>query len=465
MPIEPTDPFISLAELSEAYRTGAARPSQVIEAHIDRIGCLDPKIGAYQVVYADEARSAAEAADRAIASGHRIGPFHGIPFGLKDICDLEGRVTTGGSMAMKDRISAATGTLARRLIAAGGIVLGKTRTVECAFGGWGTNQRMGTPWNPWDLKTHRIPGGSSAGSAAALAAGMAVCAVGTDTGGSVRLPAAFCGLTGLKVTEGRLPTDGILPLSHTLDTPGPLARSVLDTILMFEVMDGREGWAMDLDRAAGAGLYAVLSQCVDGLRLGALDDHERAACSAEVLAAYDAALETLRGLGAVVEIFTPPRRYADITEANGKLISAEAYAHHGSMYSDPNNPMDEDVRPRILAGRGVTAADYIHILQDRRVAQAAYYETMRDFNAVLTPTVTATAPAIAEVDQSVSPGHFTRPFNYLGMCGLALPTRLTPDGLPTSLQIAVRGGEEAMALRIGAALELAQPIQVRPDLR
>jgi aspartyl-tRNA(Asn)/glutamyl-tRNA(Gln) amidotransferase subunit A len=262
-----------------------------------------------------------------------------------------------------------------------------------------------------------------------------------------------------------LPTDGILPLSHTLDTPGPLARSVLDAILMFEVMDGREGWAMDRDRAAGAGLYAVLSQCVAGLRLGALDDHERAACSVEVLAAYDATLETLHGLGAVVEIFTPPRRYADITEANGKLISAEAYAHHGSMYSDPNNPMDEDVRPRILAGRGVTAADYIHILQDRRVAQAAYYETMRDFNAVLTPTVTATAPAIAEVDQSVSPGHFTRPFNYLGMCGLALPTRLTPNGLPTSLQIAVRGGEEAMALRIGAALELAQPIQVKPDLR
>ncbi len=465
MPIEPTDPFISLAELSEAFRTGAASPIQVIEAHLERIARLDPKIGAYQVVYANEARSAAEAADRAIASGHRIGPFHGIPFGLKDICDLEGRVTTGGSMAMKDRISAATGTLTRRLIAAGGIVLGKTRTVECAFGGWGTNQHMGTPWNPWDMEIHRAPGGSSAGSATALAAGMAVCAVGTDTGGSVRLPAAFCGLTGLKVTEGRLPTDGILPLSHTLDTPGPLARSVLDTILMFEVMDGSEGWAMDRDRAAGAGLYSVLSQGVAGLRLGALDDHERAACSTEVLAAYDAALETLRRLGAAIDVFTPPRRYADITEANGKLISAEAYAHHGAMYSDPDNPMDEDVRPRILAGRSVTAADYVHILQDRRVAQAAYYKAMRGFDAVLTPTVTTSAPAIAEVDQSVSPGHFTRPFNYLGMCGLALPTGLTPDGLPTSLQIAARGGEEAMALRIGAALELAQPILIRPDLR
>jgi aspartyl-tRNA(Asn)/glutamyl-tRNA(Gln) amidotransferase subunit A len=463
MPTEPTDPFISLAELSEAYQTGTARPSQVIEAHLERIARLDPKIGAYQVVYADEARFAAEAADKAIASGHRIGPFHGIPFGLKDICDLEGRITTGGSLAMKNRVSPATGTLTRRLVAAGGIVLGKTRTVECAFGGWGTNQRMGTPWNPWDMETHRVPGGSSAGSAAALAAGMAVCAVGTDTGGSVRLPAAFCGLTGLKVTEGRLPTDGILPLSHTLDTPGPLTRSVLDALLMFEVMDGREGWAMDRDRAAGTGLYAVLGQGIAGLRLGALDDRERTACSAEVLDAYDAALETLRDRGATVDVFTPPRSYADFTIANGRLISAEAYAHHGTMYDDPENPMDEDVRPRVLAGRGITAADYIHILRDRRVAQVAYYEAMCGFDAVLTPTITAAAPAIAEVDQSVSPGHFTRPFNYLGMCGLALPTGLTPNGLPTSLQIVARGGEEALVLRIGAAMESAQPILTRPD--
>jgi len=464
MTIDPTDPFVSLAGLAEAYRTGAAKPSAVVAAHLARIARIDHKIGAYQVVYEDEARAAAEAADKAIASGHRIGPFHGIPFGLKDICDLEGRVTTGGSLAMKDRISPATGTLARRLIAAGGIVLGKTRTVECAFGGWGTNQRMGTPWNPWDMSTHRAPGGSSAGSAAALAAGTAVSAVGTDTGGSVRLPAAFCGLTGLKVTEGRLPLDGIIPLSHTLDTPGPMARSVLDALIMFEVMDGREGWAMDRDRAAGTGLYAAMGQGIAGLRLGALDDHERGACSAEVLAAYDAALAVLRGLGAVVEAFSPPRRYADMTAANGKLISAEGYFHHGAMYEDPANPMDEDVRPRFLGGRGVTAADYIGVLADRRVAQAEYYAAMRGFDAVLTPTVTAVAPPVAEIDQAVSPGHFTRPFNYLGMCALALPTGLTPGGLPTSLQIAARGGDEAMALRIGAALEAAQPVLARPSL-
>ena len=463
MTIDPADPFLSLANLADTYRSGAARPSRVVEAHLDRIARVNPQIGAYQAVYADEAMAAAEAADRAIASGHRIGPFHGIPFGLKDICELEGRVTTGGSLAMKDRVSEVTGTLTRRLIAAGGIVLGKTKTVECAFGGWGTNQRMGTPWNPWDRKVHRVPGGSSAGSGAALAAGMAVCAVGTDTGGSVRIPVAFCGLTGLKVTEGRLPTDGILPLSHTLDTPGPMARSVLDAILMFEVMDGREGWAMDRDRAGGAGLYGVLGQGVAGLRLGAMDARERAICSAEVLEAYDAALDLLRSLGASVETFSPRRGYAEMTQANGKLISSEAYFHHRALYDDLSLPMDEDVRPRMLAGRSVTAAEYIGILADRRSARAEFYYAMRGFDAVLTPTIFATAVPVTEADQSVSPGHFTRPFNYLGMCALSVPTGLGSSGLPTSLQIAARGGAEAMALRIGAALEAAQPRLSRPD--
>ena len=459
-----TDAFQSLTALAAAFRDGSQRPSEVTRAHLDRIARLDTKIGAYQVVYAEEAMQAAEAADKALASGHRIGPFHGIPFGLKDICDWEGRVTTGGSLAMKDRVSPTTGTLARRLIAAGGIVLGKTKTVECAFGGWGTNQRMGTPWNPWDMATQRVPGGSSAGSAAATAAGMATCAVGTDTGGSVRLPAAFCGLTGLKVTEGRLPTDGIIPLSHTLDTPGPMARSLADAALMFEVMDGREGWQIDRDLAEGAGLYRLAGQGVAGLRLGALDPVERDVCSDEILDAYDAALDVLRSLGAVIEVFAPPRGYGALTEANGMLISAEGFVHHGHLYGDPDQPMDEDVRPRFLAGQDIPAADYIHILQDRQAAKQDYYRAMRGFDAVLTPTMMETACPVAEVDQAVSPGYFTRPFNYLGMCALALPIGTVDHGLPASLQIAARGGGEEMALRVGAALEAALPMMPWPEL-
>ena len=464
MTLDPDSPHPTLAALAEAYRSGVAKPSRVVRAHLDRIARLDPKIGAYQAVYAEAALAAAEAADRALATGHRIGPFHGIPFGLKDICDLEGRVTTWGSQALAERIAPATGTLTRRLLAAGGILLGKTKTVECAFGGWGTNQRLGTPWNPWDLSHHRVPGGSSAGSAAALAAGLAVCAVGTDTGGSVRLPAAFCGLSGLKVSEGQLPRDGIMPLSHTLDTPGPMARSVLDTAIFYEVMLGREGWAMDRDLETRSGLYAALDRGVAGLRLGVLETSEREAATAEVLVAYDEAVERLRTLGARVETFRLPRSLAQLCDVNGQIISMESYAHHGALYENLESPVDEDVRPRVLAGREASAADYIGRLLEREAVQAETLNATRDFDALLTPPFTIPAPKLSEVDQNVSPGHFTRPFNYLGFCALALPTGISSAGLPLGLQIAAAAGEEAQVLRVGAALEADLKALARPNL-
>ena len=189
-------------------------------------------------MYAADARLAAEAADKAIRAGHAVGPLHGVPVALKDLVDLEGRVTTGGSKVWAKRVSAVTATLARRLISAGMIVLGKTHTVEFAMGGWGTNTHMGTPWNPWDATVHRTPGGSSSGSGVAVAAGLAPAAIGTDTGGSVRLPASWCGIVGLKVTVGRISTFGVLPLSTTLDTPGPMARSVEDAALLYRVLNG-----------------------------------------------------------------------------------------------------------------------------------------------------------------------------------------------------------------------------------
>ncbi len=456
--------YPSLTGLADAYREGAVRPTAVVDAQLDRIARLDDRIGAYQAVYADEARQAAEAADKALAAGHRIGPFHGIPFALKDIVDLAGRVTTGGSLALEDRVSPATATIARRLIAAGGILLGKTKTVELAFGGWGTNQRMGTPWNPWDMATHRVCGGSSSGSAAAVAAGLAVCAVGTDTGGSVRLPAGFCGLAGLKVSEKRLPTDGILPLSHTLDTPGPIARSVRDALLMFEVMDGREGWAIDRDRAARTGLWGTVGQGARGLRIGAIAEVERAVCTAEMLDAYDAALDRLRGQGAIVETFSAPVDFESMKEDNGRLIAAEGWFHQGHLFGNPELPMDEDVRARFLSGRGISAADYLRLLADRAAQSAAFAEAMRGFDAIATPVTTAAASPVAEIDQAVSPGHFTRVFNWLGMCGLAVPMATDAGGLPLGLQVAARAGGEAMALRIGAAVEEGREPMSWPDL-
>src|SRR6266436_1718715 len=237
MPVANTDPsFQPVHQLAPEIAAGRVSPVTVVEALLARIAAHDPKLHAYIDVYADDARLAAEAADKAIRSGHAVGPLHGIPIALKDLIDLEGRVTTGGSKVWKDRVSPTTATLARKLIAAGMIVLGKTHTVEFATGGWGTNQHMGTPWNPWDPAVPRTPGGSSSGSGVAVAARLAAWAIGTDTGGSVRLPAAWFGLSGLKTTIGRVSTYGILQLAPSLDTPGPLARSVEDAALLYSVM-------------------------------------------------------------------------------------------------------------------------------------------------------------------------------------------------------------------------------------
>jgi len=464
MTLDVENPYLSLADLARAYRSGAARPSEVTRAQLDRIERLNPKIGAFQTIYAEDAMMMAEAADRLFATGMAVGPFHGIPFGLKDICDVEGRVTTGGSKAMAHRVSPVTGTLARRLFAAGGIMLGKTKTVECAFGGWGTNQKMGTPWNPWDMDTPRVPGGSSSGTGTGVAAGMAICGVGTDTGGSVRLPAAYCGLVGLKVTEGRLPTDGILPLSHTLDTPGPMARSVEDALLMFLAMDGAEGWAIERDQRKAQGLFGDLARGVTGLRLGIMDAQERAACAADVLDAYDAALDLLRHLGADLVPFSASRPYADLTAACGTLIGAEGYFHHRNLYDQPDLPLDEDVRGRMLAARDVTALDYQQMLVDRARGKAGYLDLMNGFDALLTPSMTTTAPALKDVDQAISPGHFTRHVNYFGMCALSVPSGLSEAGLPTSLQVIARPDDEAMALRVGAAFEAARSPIAWPEL-
>ena len=261
---------------------------------------------------------------------------------------------------------------------------------------------------------------------------------------------------GLKLTAGRLPTDGIMPLSHTLDTPGPLARSVEDTIMMFQVMDGVEGWQMDRDRAAGTGVYSSLTATATGLRLGVLDDKERAQCTGEVLDAYDAALDVLRSLGAVLEVFHSPKAYDVLTETSGHLIAAEGFHHHGHLYDDPAQPMDEDVRARMLAGKDVSAKEYLAIREDRQQTTADYLAAMQGFDAVITPTMTTAAPPVADVDQAISPAHFTRHVNLLGMCALAVPTGLTSGGLPTSLQIIARANEEDMTLRIGSSLEAAQ---------
>ena len=458
-PIEQT-----MVELSRSYQNGNTTPMEVIDAYLARIGSFEPKLGSYQAVYDNDARMAAEAATKALQSGHRIGPFHGIPFALKDIIDVEGRLTTGGSTTMRNRISPTTATIARRLIAGGGILLGKTKTVEFAMGGWGTNQHMGTPWNPWDMNTHRTPGGSSAGSGVSVAARIAGCAVGTDTGGSVRLPAAWCGIVGLKVTAGKLPTDGIIPLSHSLDTPGPMTRTVADTVLMYETMAGREPLAIDRDLVRGDGFFGVLTQGVSGLRLGCLSNAEREGVDAEILALYDSSLERLRDLGAEIVPFEAPMAYEDMKNGAGVIIASEAYHHHGALFEANDARVDEDVRPRILAGRDIKAHSYIAALTQRLADQAAFDDSIRGLHAVLSPTIATQAIPIESADQSSTPARFTRAANYLSLCGLSVPMGLTADGLPGSLQIMARGHDEETAIRIGGAFETVAQATGLPEL-
>jgi aspartyl-tRNA(Asn)/glutamyl-tRNA(Gln) amidotransferase subunit A len=450
---------LSAVALGEAFRSGRLTPLDAVEHCLARIEAHEGALGAWQAIYADEARQAADAAGKAIRAGHRIGPLHGIPFGLKDLFDIEGRETCWGSAMLKGRIGGPTGLLARRLIAAGAVMVGKTKTVECAFGGWGTNEVMGTPRNPWDMTNrHRVPGGSSSGSAVAVAAGMASFAVGSDTGGSIRLPATFCGIVGLKVTEGVLPLDGAMPLAHTLDSPGPMTLTVRDAALVYEAMLGTGPGETERDMAAPAGRFAGLWRGVRGLRFGTLAPAERETVDGDILALYDDAVERLVAMGAECVTFLPPVPHQVLSDRNALIIGAEAYANHGERFSDPANPADEVVRARVMGGAKVSAAEYIRTLLDRKVQQAAWAEAMAGIDALLTPGARTAAVPVEEADQSVSPGVFTRPYNYLGFCGISVPIGLTPEGLPAGLQILGRPHDEWLVMRIGAAVEAPEPL-------
>jgi aspartyl-tRNA(Asn)/glutamyl-tRNA(Gln) amidotransferase subunit A len=447
---------------------GARRlsPVDLVDALLEQIRTQDRKLHAFVQVYEEEARVAAEAADKAIRSGHVIGPLHGIPIALKDLIEIEGRVTTGGSEVWRDRVSRYTATLAKRLIAAGLIVIGKTHTVEFAMGGWGTNQYRGTPWNPWDPTTARTPGGSSSGSGVAVAAGMAPWAIGTDTGGSVRLPASWCGLSGLKTTIGRVSTYGILPLSPTLDTPGPLARSVEDAALLYSVMQGPDPLDPRTRGITPIDPFPMLRRGVRSLRLARMPEAERDGVDREVLAAYDATLDSLGRLGAEIVTVNLPCGFADYTNLTARIIGAEGYSLIGDLIDDTSLPIDEAVRPRIAVGRGISARDYLAALADREEAKRQFAAALGDVDALLTPTTQTAAVPIDAVDQTTTPAHFTRFVNFLDLCALAVPNGFTATGLPISLQIVCRGYDEATALRIGWAYQQASDWHERrpPDL-
>jgi aspartyl-tRNA(Asn)/glutamyl-tRNA(Gln) amidotransferase subunit A len=459
-----------LAGLAAGVAAGRFSPVDVMDACLARIARLEPRLHAFVALYETEARRQAEEAARAIRAGHARGPFHGLPIAVKDLVEIEGKVTTGGSLVWKDRISAHTATLVKKLSDAGMIVLGKTHTVEFAYGAWGTNQHMGTPWNPWDQKIARTPGGSSSGSAVAVAARMAPCAIGTDTGGSVRIPAAWCGITGLKTSIGRISTYGVLPLSPLLDTPGPLARNVEDCALLLALLQGPDPLDPITQSLPPTAPITELRSGIKGLRLAQLPAAERAGHDPEVLDAYDRSLKELAGLGAEIvplpDLGRTLKEYGDLV---GRIISAEIYPLIREIADDPSLPLDEAVHRRVMAGATISPAQHQEVLRERERQKAAFAAGIEGIDAIVTPTAMTPPIPLDQVDQLSTPAISTRWVNFLDLCALAVPNGLTSQGLPTSLQIVCRTGAESLALRIGWAYEnatiwhlMAPPLGERP---
>jgi aspartyl-tRNA(Asn)/glutamyl-tRNA(Gln) amidotransferase subunit A len=338
--------------------------------------------------------------------------------------------------------------------------------VEFAFGSWGTNTTMGTPWNPWDPQVHRAPAGSSSGSGVAVGAGLVPAALGSDTGGSIRAPASLCGIVGLKTTVGRVSNHGALMLSDTLDTLGPMTRDVEDAALLFAAMHGPDPQDPKTRAHAPVDVLAGLKAGVAGLRFAVLPEEDLGGLDPDVASAFAAALDVLRSLGARIDLLRLPVPYASLATDTGTIISAEGYALHRDWIDRDDLPFDTDVRTRIRAAKATSAADYIGVMARRERLRHDVDRALQDFDGLLMPTTPLPAPPLTAIDQSQAPmTRLTRPVNLLDLCALALPCGFSREGLPLSLQIVGRGYQEARVLRIGWAYEQATDWhQRRPPL-
>jgi aspartyl-tRNA(Asn)/glutamyl-tRNA(Gln) amidotransferase subunit A len=441
--IDPAD--LTLLEQAACLRRGECSSRDLVEAHLARIAARDAKLHAFVEVYAEEARALADAADRARASRLPLGPLHGLPIALKDLCDIASRVGTIGSKMWAKRVATETSATVERLLAAGMIPLGKLHMVEFAFGAWGTNALMGTPWNPWDPARHRAPGGSSSGTGVAVAAGLAPAGIGSDTGGSVRIPAAFNGVTGLKTSFGLISLRGTGLLSWTLDTIGPLARSAEDCAALFRVLaDARP----DLPEPAAARLDRCRIALPDPAQLPAF-------MHPAVLAAWTDAARELEKLGARRVPARLPEWYFGLAREVGMIIASEAFELHRAHIEDPAQPINDAVRARVLGARQLAPGEYAGMLRQMGERRREFGEWFRDYDALLLPTVPLPAPPLAEIDEMAPvPSSLTRSVNYLGLCALALPAGFH-EGLPLSVQVIGRALAERDVLEIGQAFQRA----------
>jgi aspartyl-tRNA(Asn)/glutamyl-tRNA(Gln) amidotransferase subunit A len=451
--------YESMSGLAAALDRREISSQELTRLYLSRIDAANSALHAYVNVDQELALALARAADERRANGLVLSVFDGVPFAAKDLCELRGRVTTVGSEAWRDRRSALDCTALMRCLRAGMVLLGKTHMVEFAFGGWGTNPVMGTPRNPWDLDTHRVPGGSSSGSGVAVAAGLAPGAIGSDTGGSVRIPSALNGLTGLKTTRGLISLHGAFALSPTLDTIGPMTHSAEDAAHWLAIMAGPD----PLDASSLAHPPFVVphpktlaqGKPLQGVRIGVLAPEQYPiAVQAPQRQALDAVAVVLRELGAELTPVSLPFDFRDLMIRNGQIIAAEAFAIHGDYVDDEQLPLGDAVRSRIQSGRAISAADYLDASAHRQQCSAQFAQFMQRFSAVLTPSLGGVALPVTEVDESQTPlAAFFRAGNYLGACALVLPAGLSPEGLPVSVQLLGKGFGEAEVLRIGIEMQ------------
>jgi aspartyl-tRNA(Asn)/glutamyl-tRNA(Gln) amidotransferase subunit A len=447
---------LTLLEQAALLRAGRCSSRELIDAHLARIEALDGKLHAFVEVYAAEARALADAADRARAARLPLPPLHGLPIGLKDLCDIAGRVGTIGSKMWARRVATGTSATAERLLAAGMIPLGKLHMVEFAFGAWGTNPLMGTPWNPWDLARARAPGGSSSGTGVAVAAGLIPAGIGSDTGGSVRVPAAFNGVVGLKTTFGLISLKDTGLLSWSLDTIGPLARSVDDCAELLRVL-------ADTPPELPAQLTAGR---LDRYRI-ALPDRAQLPpfMHPAVLEAWTGAAARLEKLGARVVPAPLPAWYFELARDVGMILASEAFELHRAHIEDRAQAINDAVRERILNARQLAPGEYAGMLRRMEERRRAFDEWFRDYDALLLPTVPLPAPPLDELDERAPiPSYLTRSVNYLGLCALALPAGLH-EGLPLGVQVVGKPFAERTILEIGKAYqEDTGHHRLRPEL-
>lgn len=438
--------FLSATALAEAYRAGTFSPVDVVAAHLARISALDGIIHAFTEVFVPEAEAAAQASAARYQAKAPLGPLDGIPIAVKDLIEIAGKACVAGSATRTRWIAQTTAPVVTRLQAAGAVILGKTHTVEFALGGWGTNAHLGSPRNPWAAQAPYTAGGPSSGSAAAVAARMAPLAIGTDTGGSVRVPAGFNGLVGLKTTPGRISLEGVVPLSPSLDTVGPIARTVDDAALLYAAL---------LDPSARTTARPALYRSVEGMTLGVVGASELGGVDGEIAANFLDAIRALEAQGARIVEPALPRPLADY-QRDSEIMMAEAYALYGPLAEDPASAMDPAVRARVLTGR-ISAQDYIRARWRAAADARAMHAALDGCHALLAPTARTLPIPLSEVDETTTPATLARFVNQIGFCALAVPSGMASSGLPTSLQIVCRPDAEQIALSIGRACEATIP--------